>query len=275
VDRWELNVGDSLIRNIEDAITNASAIVFVLSKASVESEWCRKELTAGLVRELEEKHVLVLPVLLEDCRVPLFLRDKKYADFQTDFDSGLRDIISALAKVTNDAQGRLEIVNGHVDWSTDWQVDNGLVTLQLIAVERANGLPFTTLSLVSIDLNERASQRHLELAKAGLEPFARQLVLETLAGHPACDEFFVYIKDAKPADQEFGLRDEKPGFEFVIVAECHRLGTDTGKDLVLDLGKQIQGMAKHGLRALRPAQTDQEVRKLREIMLKYRPDLQI
>jgi len=34
MDRWELNVGDSLIRNIEAAITNASAIVFVLSRAS-------------------------------------------------------------------------------------------------------------------------------------------------------------------------------------------------------------------------------------------------
>src|SRR5207249_735691 len=75
VDRWELNVGDSLIRRVEEALSKASAIVFVLSKASVASEWCCKELSAGLIRELDEKHVLVLPALLEDCEIPLFLRE--------------------------------------------------------------------------------------------------------------------------------------------------------------------------------------------------------
>jgi hypothetical protein len=76
LDKWELHVGDSLIKRIQDAIAGASALLVVLSKASVKSEWCKKELSAGLVRELEEKRVVVLPVLKEDCEVPLFLRDK-------------------------------------------------------------------------------------------------------------------------------------------------------------------------------------------------------
>ena len=79
VDRWELNVGDSLLRRIEEEIDKAGALVVVLSEASVESEWCRKELTAGLVRELDEKKVLILPVLLKDCAV--FLSDPKGSQF--------------------------------------------------------------------------------------------------------------------------------------------------------------------------------------------------
>jgi hypothetical protein len=50
IDKWELNVGDSLINRIQNAIENAGALLVVLSKASVESEWCKKELNAGLER---------------------------------------------------------------------------------------------------------------------------------------------------------------------------------------------------------------------------------
>ncbi|MEY2484238.1 MAG: hypothetical protein QOK24_2766 [Verrucomicrobiota bacterium] len=65
VDRWELKVGDSLIRRIESAITGASGLIVSLSKASVVSEWFRKELSVGLIRELEEKHVVVLPIRID------------------------------------------------------------------------------------------------------------------------------------------------------------------------------------------------------------------
>ncbi len=82
VDTWELNVGDSIITNVQEAIDGSSALLVMLSKSSVESEWCKKELTAGLMKELEEKRVVVLPVLLEDCQVPIFLRDKMYADLR-------------------------------------------------------------------------------------------------------------------------------------------------------------------------------------------------
>jgi hypothetical protein len=50
VDRWELKVGDSLIRRIESAVKDASGLIAILSKASVVSEWFRKELSAGCVR---------------------------------------------------------------------------------------------------------------------------------------------------------------------------------------------------------------------------------
>ena len=55
IDSWELNVGDSLIQRIQQAIQESSALLVVLSKASVQSEWCKKELSAGLVRELKKK----------------------------------------------------------------------------------------------------------------------------------------------------------------------------------------------------------------------------
>src|SRR5207244_9992543 len=100
VDRWELRVGESILNRIQEALTEASGLIIVLSKASVGSEWCKKELSAGLLRELDERQVIVLPALLEDCDIPLFLRDKKYADFRTNFDNGLKELLDATAGVT-------------------------------------------------------------------------------------------------------------------------------------------------------------------------------
>jgi hypothetical protein len=48
VDTWELNVGDSIIKRIQDAITESDALLVVLSKASVDyltlhSRWQQEE----------------------------------------------------------------------------------------------------------------------------------------------------------------------------------------------------------------------------------------
>jgi TIR domain len=74
LDKWELSVGDSLIDKIQDALTESSAILIILSRNSVTSNWCRKELNAGLIRELEEKKSILIPCVIDDCELPLFLR---------------------------------------------------------------------------------------------------------------------------------------------------------------------------------------------------------
>ncbi len=273
VDRWELSVGDSLVRRIEEEIEKATALVVVLSRASVESEWCRKELTAGLVRELEERKVLVLPLLVEDCQVPLFLRDKKYADFRTDFDAGLLLIREALARVTTDTLGRLDEAGGHVDWSTEWSLDeNGSVVIHLTAVDLATGQPFTTLSLIDIQLNAIASERHRAFVDVGCEPFARQLILESLSSLDLMDDLFVILEDATPVRKTIHMTDSTAGLGFEVRVMCRRLGQDTGRDIVLDLGKQIRGMAAQGRQTLPPPPPEKKDA-VRRILLKYRSDL--
>ncbi len=39
VDSWELNVGDSIIGRVQEAIQDSSALLVILSKASVQSEF--------------------------------------------------------------------------------------------------------------------------------------------------------------------------------------------------------------------------------------------
>lgn len=82
MDEAEMQVGDSLIRKISKAIDEMDYVGAVLSRVSVKSRWVRKELDIAMTQEIRGKHVKVLPILLESCQIPSFLKDKVYADFR-------------------------------------------------------------------------------------------------------------------------------------------------------------------------------------------------
>jgi TIR domain-containing protein len=89
VDEHEIKVGDSLVGKISEALKDAEYLVIVLSQASVSSRWVEQGLNAALANQISGKGV-VLPVLIEDCEIPMLLRGRLYADFGSDFNLGLQ-----------------------------------------------------------------------------------------------------------------------------------------------------------------------------------------
>lgn len=81
LDEAELRIGDSLIQKISEAIKKTDYVAAVLSRNSVSSPWVQKELALAMSEEIAGRKVKVLPILLEKCELPEFLRDKLYADF--------------------------------------------------------------------------------------------------------------------------------------------------------------------------------------------------
>lgn len=239
VDRYELRAGDSLIGRIQEEITKAGAMLVVLSEASVNSEWCKKELSAGLIRELEEKRVVVIPVLIEDCSIPIFLRDKKYADFRTSFDKGLGEILESLAGVTNDTQGRVQS-NGHdFDWAIDWTEGGEPLHLRIIVVEHYRIPPVTGLTTISVTCNDLATRRYRLFEGEGFGSFGRGVILEALAEFAAREELFLLLEDQHEKSVDFGIKDEKTGIRLAVHVTSRRLGEDTGKDLLVNIGGQL------------------------------------
>jgi len=98
IDEAELNVGDSLIEKIGEAIYQTDFIIAVISTHSVNSNWVQKELQLAMTREIRGKHVIVLPLLLEPCKLPFYLRDKLYADFTKldDFDKEFQCLLKPM-----------------------------------------------------------------------------------------------------------------------------------------------------------------------------------
>ncbi len=106
IDEAEIKIGDSLIEKISKGLSETDFVIVLLSKASCESEWVKKEVNIALNKEIYGKQVVVLPCLIEDCNIPLFLIDKKYADFRdsTKYVQYRQELISTmgLAEKSND-----------------------------------------------------------------------------------------------------------------------------------------------------------------------------
>ena len=242
VDRWELNVGDSLIEKIQSAIKTASALIIVLSKASVASAWCKKELSAGLIRELEERRVVVLPVLLEDCELPLFLRDKKYADFRTDFDAGLKEILRSVAAVTSDTQGRIEKPEFHVDWSVAWGESNGQYVMHLRFISHGAMIPYCVLTEVKIICNDELTRRFHEYKKKNVEWFGRLLIVELLNSTIKKEESssFIITNSVGEKGSIHFVPSSAQGYGLDAYITSVRLGIDTDMDTLVDWGIHIE-----------------------------------
>jgi len=244
VDRWELSVGDSIVERVQSAIQEASALLVVLSKASVRSQWCKKELSAGLVRELEEKRVVVLPVLVEDCDIPMLLRDKLYADFRTSFQDGLKVTLEAIAKVTSGTMGRIGTAEHHGDWAIDYGFDDDRYYLRVTLVQFGQGLPYTVLTEIVALANEEGSKRQKAYADKGFADFGQLVVVSVLAGAVAEQNTQIVLRDSQPQTIEFGFHDPRSGIDYEMVISARRLGEDTGKDISVDCTGQLELILK-------------------------------
>jgi hypothetical protein len=270
IDQWELHVGDSLINKIQEAIQGASGLLVILSKASVESEWCKKELSSGLIRELEEKRVVVLPVLMEDCAIPMFLRDKLYADFRANFDTGLRAVLEAIARVTSDSLARVETPEWHVDWSIDWGVDqeDDLLFMHLTAIEQAVDQPYSVLTQIHIDANRVATERYRAFRKLDLDWVERAAIIEMLERLATENDVRLRLADEKRQTTSLLLTDTKSAATYHAQILSRRLGQDTGRDVLLDIGGQLRALIA-GQKDIHRKLTAEEQMRLREIQARF------
>lgn len=95
---WEIKVGESIVQKINAGLRDSDYLVIALSLASVASPWVQQELSAALMASLSDRDIVVLPVLYRDCEIPPLLRDRRYADFRTDYQAGLRSLLEVFGQ---------------------------------------------------------------------------------------------------------------------------------------------------------------------------------
>ena len=124
-DEWEIRVGDSLREKVERGIHESGWLIIILSPRAVASQWVQRELSAAFARELDDKRVFILPVLLEKCEMPVMLRDKKYADFTESYSRGLQELLYTILPTGPGSTapfGELIDVNAHL-WMERFESD--------------------------------------------------------------------------------------------------------------------------------------------------------
>lgn len=100
IDEAELSLGHSLVKQIERGLDSADFVVFFLSKASVNSQWARQELNAAISRRVSQNRgAIVLPILLDDAKIPSLLRDVMYLDMRAgDVQTGVTKLVAAIRR---------------------------------------------------------------------------------------------------------------------------------------------------------------------------------
>ncbi len=102
IDTQSIKVGENFIEKTDQALSESEYIVAVLS----ESYRAQQALSAFAMKEVTANRNKILPALLEDCEIPVFLQDRLYADFRKSFDEGFNQLLAALkpkkSKTTKD-----------------------------------------------------------------------------------------------------------------------------------------------------------------------------
>lgn len=96
LDEQRIRVGESIPERLAQGLAESDYYLIAVSNASAGSEWVKKELNGALLREIERRHVSVLPLKLDDSPMPESIRDKKYANFSESYKTGLNDLLTAL-----------------------------------------------------------------------------------------------------------------------------------------------------------------------------------
>ncbi len=267
VDTWELNVGDSILNRVQEAIRDSSALLIVLSKASVASEWCKKELSAGLMRELDEKRVVVLPVLVEDCEIPVFLREKMYADFRKDFKTGLKALVEAVARVTKIDQGRLKAGKSQVDWSETWGYADKLFQIDYTLSESNPDWLFTLLTEISISCDAGGTKRYEQYEEQNLGWFGRSAITEFLCEFATTKKIEMVLTDQHPQIMKVQLADPERNVAYKVQIRCRRMGEDNGKDQLVRIANYMEMIRDH-IRTTARKPTLEELERIRSLLWK-------
>jgi hypothetical protein len=166
----------------------------------------------------------------------MFLRDKFYADFRTDFDAGLRTVLEGVAKISTASLARSVSADNHTDWSIRSGERDGQIGIFLTYVQQDKDQPYTVLTEIALLPNAVANERLLKVLKEGGKTKMRFVAMEALVAYlggredvrPVLDDEEEWIKHI-----EFNGAAQDEIYEARI--GVHRLGQDTGHDILTNV----------------------------------------
>lgn len=96
LDTWNIKMGDSIIKAIDDGLENAEYLIICYSESGVLSHWMSREWMSALARQLNGYNVKVLPVRLSGGDPPAILADIKFADLVKNWNVGITELLKAM-----------------------------------------------------------------------------------------------------------------------------------------------------------------------------------
>ncbi len=105
VDKWEINIGDSLIEKIfDEGLGECDAFIVILSKHSVNKPWVKEELNTAAIKRIN-KNTKLIPIIIDsDITVPEVLTSivwetiENYNSYEIEFQKILASIFGVYEK---------------------------------------------------------------------------------------------------------------------------------------------------------------------------------
>lgn len=100
-DKWDIKPGDSIVQKIfTEGLAGADLFLIVLSEHSVQSAWVRDELDVATVQRISGL-IRIVPLLIEDCEIPMSLRSLVWLDLRLDHEGGIRKLVNLAHGLTD------------------------------------------------------------------------------------------------------------------------------------------------------------------------------
>ena len=99
LDEWDIEGRQSIPEEIEKGINNSDFLLILLSNNSVKSNWVRAEWESTIWDENQNKEIRIIPILIEECEIPRFIKYRKYIDFRKDYITGFRDLLYSIDRL--------------------------------------------------------------------------------------------------------------------------------------------------------------------------------
>lgn len=98
LDEAEMRPGDRLVDKLAAGIHNSRWFIILLTNNSVNKRWVQFELSQAIDREVRDEETVVVPVVLSDCEVPAYLRNKIYVDLRDfgNYEHGIQQLANTI-----------------------------------------------------------------------------------------------------------------------------------------------------------------------------------
>ncbi len=124
-----------------------------MTRSALESTWVTREWQDHYHAEVQSGRVRVLPCLREQCELPSLLRDKRYADFRTDYASGLQQLLDALRPDQGHHRGPSgsspQVGQAHLEAKVS-QLEQRFSEMQRRIAERSSDTPSANFTIATV-----------------------------------------------------------------------------------------------------------------------------
>lgn len=180
-------------------------------------------------------------IVVNDCEIPLFLKDKLYADFRTDNNAALQLLLEATARFTSDTLHRESTPKMTTDFGLFWGLAPDKLDINLTLLDMPTDYPYSVITDIYINCNETVAKRYAEFSKHGFDWFERTVIFSMVSEAIEREKAgFLILDDSFPKEFKITISDVKRNVRVDVLVRSRRLGEDTGTDIVVDWGLSLK-----------------------------------